>query len=629
LTLSAGVRLGPYQILAPLGAGGMGEVYRATDTRLDRPVAVKILRMRADVSAAAQKRFAREARAISSLQHPHICTLFDVGRDGETDYLVMELLEGTSLAQALAKGPLPIDRVLLLGSQIASALEKAHQAGIVHRDLKPGNVFLTPHGAKLLDFGLARLHAVKRKMSASSFAAAGTATFSECLTAAGVVPGTLQYMAPEQFDGNHGDARSDVFALGAMLFEMATGRKAFPGADRAAVVRAITQESPPPVSSLVLASPRALDRLIATCMAKDPADRWHDVHDVRLQLESIADGVASNDSANAVATLARPAWRRGREWAAWLFAAAALATAAAAYYIPRRSDVAEPIRLQMIYPQHLRSISAPRLSPNGRHLAFAATDAQGSRQIWVRRLDTVEARPPRGTEGATVPFWSPDSRLVAFVAGGKLKKIAVAGGPAETICDADPYSGDGAWAEDGTIFFLPDEVGDLQRVSSNGGSPALVKIGPVGWLRFLPGGRKFLYGVPREAQWEVRLANADGSGSRVVINAPSQVEYLVPGYLVFVRETSLLAQRFDASSGTVAGDPIPLADGLAVGTAGRAEFSASSSGVIAYRTGYSESLEYVWLDRAGRPSPAIAEVQASNNFDLSPDGRCWRMRRER
>ncbi|MCM2257770.1 MAG: protein kinase [Vicinamibacteria bacterium] len=620
MTLAVGVRLGPYEILAPVGAGGMGEVYRARDTRLGRVVAVKVLSERLAVSPEVRKRFDREARAISSLQHPHICALYDVGREGDTDYLVMELLEGESLAQRLARGPLPISEVLALGSQVADALGMAHGAGIVHRDLKPANILLTGHGAKLFDFGLARLHAVESPVDASQCTAAATDQASDGLTGAGATPGTVHYMAPEQLEGNPATTRSDLFAFGAVLFEMATGRRAFSGDKRAGVVHSILHETPPPVSSLAPAAPRALDRLIATCLAKDPKDRWHDVHDLRLQIDGIA---AAAPDAGTTAVPPGPAFGiRRREWLAWGLAAAALFALIATSRVGQAPAAPELVRFQVALPSPIQTVSPPRISPDGRLLAFALADAQGVRQIWIRPLDAVEARRLPGTEGAFVPFWSPDSRRLGFVAGGELRRIAVAGGPAETICDASTWGGDGSWSEEGTIVFVRAAEGVMRRVSADGGAHEPVDAGAgVGWQQFLPGGRKLLYGVLRGHEWKVRIANADGSEAVDVMTSASQVEYAPPGYLLFVRETTLMAQRFDAAAGRLAGDPVPVAEGLAVDALGNAEFSASRNGVLAYRTGRAEVQQYVWLDRQGRPGPPVVELEKSNNFDLSPDGR--------
>jgi eukaryotic-like serine/threonine-protein kinase len=452
MSLSAGARLGPYEIVSPLGAGGMGEVYRAKDTRLDREVAVKVLSEHLSASDELRSRFEREAKAISSLAHPHICTLYDVGREGETDYLVMELLEGESLADRLERGPLPLEQVLALGIQIADALEKAHGAGIVHRDLKPGNVFVTERGVKLLDFGLAKLHAAATQTSATQLGALPTEQFSAPLTSAGMILGTFQYMSPEQLEGKESDARSDLFALGCVLYEMAAGKKAFSGASQASLIGAIMHSSPPPVSSLAALTPPALDRVIATCLEKDPKNRWHTAHDVRLQLAWIAEGGSQVGLPAPVAH-----HRKNRERLAWGIAAAfaAAAVALAVGFVARAPRPERVARFELGTPAALLVVGEPKISPDGNHVAFVGVDEKSTGRVWVRSLDSLEARPLAGTDGVSVrtrPFWSPDSRWLAFMADGKLKKVPLDGGPAQKICDA-PTGADGTWSERGLILF--------------------------------------------------------------------------------------------------------------------------------------------------------------------------------
>jgi len=524
VTLSTGARLGPYEVIAPIGAGGMGEVYRAKDTRLDRSVAIKVLSDHLTATEDVRSRFEREARAISSLQHPNICTLHDVGREGEIDYLVMELLEGESLADRIAKGPLPVEEVLRIGIQIADALEKAHGAGVIHRDLKPGNVFLTDRGVKLLDFGLAKLHATAPQSSVTVLGQLPTQQNSAPLTTAGTLLGTFQYMSPEQLEGREADARSDLFALGCVLYEMATGKKAFSGASQASLIGAIMGGTPPPVSSIAPLSPPALDRVISTCLAKDPKDRWHTAHDVRLQLAWIAEGGSQIGLPAPVAH-----HRRNRERLAWGIAAAASVAAIlfAAGFAKRTPVAPELVRFQMPQPAKLSVVGSPKLSPDGRYLAFNGTDDQGISRIWVRPMNALEAQPMPGTEGTIRPFWSPDSRNLGFFAGGKLKKVEVTGGPPQTICDA-PTGADGTWGEDGTILFDGANVDPIRRVSSGGGV-ATDLVGDeksvAGWPQFLPGGKRFLYVTVNEGKEGIRIADLDGGNVREVISGLSRVEY--------------------------------------------------------------------------------------------------------
>jgi Tol biopolymer transport system component len=620
MSLTAGARLGPYEVLSAIGAGGMGEVYRARDTRLDREIALKVLPEHLTGSSELRSRFEREAKAISSLQHPHICTLHDVGRERETDFLVMELLEGESLADRLQRGPLSMEEVLRFGIQIADALETAHSAGIVHRDLKPGNVFLTERGVKLLDFGLAKLHATGPTSSRTQMGQLPTEQLSSPLTSAGMILGTFQYMSPEQLEGKESDARSDLFALGCVLYEMATGKKAFAGNSQASLIGAIMHSTPPPVSSVTALTPPALDRVISTCLAKDPKERWHTAHDLRLQLAWIAEG---GSQAGVPAPVAHR--RKNRERLAWGVAAAAAAAAALlGVGFVRRAPVApELVRFQVPQPPKLPVVGSPKLSPDGRYLAFNATDDAGVTRVWVRPMDALEAQPLPGTEGATRPFWSPDSRFLGFIAGGKLKKVAVTGGPPQTVCDA-PGGADGSWGEDGTILFDGSANDPIWKVASGGGvASALVdgKTDQVGWPQFLPGGKRFLYVKLNEGKQAIQLADAGGKLIREVVGGLSRVEYAPPGYLLFVRDTTLVAQRFDADSGKLEGEPIPVAEDLGTDNVGLADFSASRTGVLAYRAGRAGQTQYVWFDRGGSRAGAEMEAGDNNSFALSADGR--------
>lgn len=623
VALSPGARLGPYEIVSPLGAGGMGEVYRAQDTRLDRSVAVKILPDQLSASAEQRSRFEREARAISSLNHPHICTLYDVGREGEVDFLVMELLEGGSLVERLEQGPLPIDEVLRLGIQIADALERAHANGIVHRDLKPGNVMLTERGVKLLDFGLAKLHAASPQSTMTALGRLPTEQHSVALTGVGMILGTFQYMSPEQLEGREADPRADIFALGAVLYEMATGKRAFAGNSQASLIGSIMNSTPPPVSALAPLAPPALDRVISTCLAKDPKDRWHTAHDVRLQLAWIAEGGSQLGVPAPVAHR-----RKNRERLAWgvaAFAALAAVTFATGY-VRRAPAMPEVVRFQVPQPVKLPVTGSPKLSPDGRYLAFNATDEQGATGIWVRALSALEAQPLPGTEGTTRPFWSPDSRFLGFFAGGKLKKVEVSGGPPQTICDA-PSGSDGSWGEDGTILYDGRDTDPIMKVAAGGGVPvALVRKGEgnalqVGWPQFLPGGKRFLYVDLGGEKAGVRIADLDGGNVQTVVDGLSRVEYAPPGYLLFVRESTLVAQRFDPVAGKLSGEPVPVAEGLGTDNVGLADFSASRSGVLAFRAGEAGQGQYVWLDRRGGRGEVASEAGDYTNSALSPDGR--------
>src|SRR5437588_2403010 len=450
MLLATGTKLGPYEILAPLGAGGMGQVYRARDTRLGREAAIKILPEQLSGSPGFRQRFEREAKAISSLNHPNICTLYDVGETNGTEYLVLELLEGESLAERLQRGPLPPERVVEYGIQIADALECAHRRGVLHRDLKPGNIMVTKSGVKLLDFGLAKPFA-GAAIASSAFTAMTASHESKPLTAEGAIVGTFQYIAPEQLEGHEADARGDIFALGCVLYEMATGRRAFSGKTQASVVAAILASEPPPINSLQPLTPPILERTVRLCLAKDPDERWQTAHDVKLQLKSIAEG---GSQAGVPAPLLRR--RRLRQNLAWMIAALAtvIALAATVAFFANQKLSPRPLRASLLPPKD--SNFDPfgfAVSPDGSKLVFVGFSKE-KKQLWVRPLNSVAAQPLAGTENATYPFWSPDSQTIGFFAEGKLKKIDAAGGPVITLAEAESGRG-GTWNADGIIVFSP------------------------------------------------------------------------------------------------------------------------------------------------------------------------------
>ena len=432
MALTSGTRLGPYEVESPLGAGGMGEVYRALDTRLNRTVAIKILPAHLSDNSDAQQRFEREARAISSLNHPNICTLYDVGHQSGTDYLVMEYLEGETLADRLRKGPLRLDQLLKYGIEICEGLEQAHRTGVVHRDLKPSNVMLTKAGAKLMDFGLAKAVEPALPPASSLTMTVSTPAGSHPLTAQGSIVGTFQYMSPEQVEGKEADGRSDIFALGAVLYEMATGKRAFEGKTTASVIAAVLERDPPPVSSVQPMSPPPLDRIVKTCIAKDPEERFQNVHDVKLQLKWIAEGGSQAGVPAPVASR-----RKNREKLAWSlmcgFAILAAVVALWTYLHPRPAG-AGPVLAFIPPPPDTRFLafgfgSGPAVvSPDETRLAFTAIDHDGSIKLWTRSLKASDATAIPGTDGAASPFWSPDGRSLGFFAGGKLKTVELNGG---------------------------------------------------------------------------------------------------------------------------------------------------------------------------------------------------------
>jgi eukaryotic-like serine/threonine-protein kinase len=624
MTLTSGSRLGPYEIVEAVGAGGMGEVYRARDTRLERTVAIKVLPDHLSQNEEIRQRFEREAKTISQITHPHICALYDVNREGETEYLVMEFLDGETLADRLSKGPLPSEQLIRFGIEIADALDKAHRLGIVHRDLKPGNVMLTKSGVKLLDFGLAKFQPAARDAMSGVSRLATAAQQSQPLTERGTVLGTFQYMAPEQLEGKDADARSDIFAFGAVLYEMATGHKAFEGKSQASLIGAILRDQPPPISGISPMTPPALDRVVKTCMAKDPEDRFQTAHDVNLQLQWISEGGSQVGLPAPVA-----ARRRNREKLAWAAAAvAAIAALALGWGFWKRAPGPQPVmRFEIPPPLDVTTIDVPRISPDGKLLAFDATDAGGKNRIWVRPLDSIEARALPGTDGGARPFWSPDSQFVAFVADGVLKKVGVSGGPPSKICDA-PGGSDGTWSPQGVILFDGTGADPIHRVPAAGGTKA-AEVGldkgrhetSVGWPEFLPDGRHYLYLVTTEkaednAYW---IGSIDSKERKKLAPAQTLVTYSPPGYLLFARDRTLVAQPFDAKALETRGEPIPLAEKIGTDNVGLARFSVSRNGVLVYRTAQSAG-RLLWRDRTGRELESPGDPGVYNNPAISPTG---------
>jgi len=632
MTLSAGYRLGPYEILSPLGAGGMGEVYKARDTRLDRTVAVKVLPTHLSSSPEVRQRFEREAKTISQLSHPHICSLHDVGSQDGVEYLVMEYLEGETLSDRLARGPLPLEQTLRFGVEIADALDKAHRQGIVHRDLKPGNVMLTKSGVKLLDFGLAKV--LQPETPIESLTSAPTAP--RHVTRDGTILGTLSYMAPEQLEGKKADSRADIFALGATLYEMATGRKAFSGESQASLIAAILSSEPAPIATVQPMTPPALERIIKTCLAKDPDDRWQSAADVGLDLAWIGRGGAEETG--------RPGLSSGhRLWvglAAAGFLAAAVFALLYAFHRPPANAPAAPIRFAIHPPPGtrfawIRNQNLFAVSPDGLSIAFAARGADGRPSLWARPLAESSAVPLPGTEGAAAPFWSPDSRFVAFFAEGKLKKADVAGGPPVTLCDVSPGFPKGSWGSRHTILFSQGGAA-MSLVGDGGGTPKTVlKPDPsrqeatIGWPDFLPDGRHFLYigRAGTEKQTYVCLASLDDGRTEPLVKNCSRAQYVPAGsgggsgYLLYARDGSLLAQPFDDRRMRLVGDPIPT--GLEVwhhALTGTGTFSASDNGVLASR-GNPSPARLVWLDRAGRETGSVESPGGFDSVNLSFDPR--------
>jgi Tol biopolymer transport system component/predicted Ser/Thr protein kinase len=614
----------------------MGEVYKARDTRLDRTVAVKVIGDRMSSSPELRQRFEREARTISQLSHANICALYDVGNQDGVEYLVMEYLEGETLADRLVRGPVPLEQTLRYAIQIADALDKAHRQGIVHRDLKPANVMITKSGVKLVDFGLAKFQPGAGGVAVTSETA--MATQIPNLTAEGTILGTLQYMAPEQLEGKDSDARTDIFAFGALLYEMATGQKAFSGKSQASLIASILERNPPAISSVQPAAPPALDRVVKTCLAKDPEDRFQTAHDVRLELQW-AEGDGSTAGASAPAPAAPRS--RMREAAAWLTAAAlALGLAAALLLRPggRKPETHDHPALKFSILPPEKTAFQPgslALSPDGTRLVFIAPGPDGRNMIWIRSLDSLEARALPGTERSYSPFWSPDSRSIGFFAEGKMKKVEASGGPPQVICDTRLARG-GTWNREGVIVFAPFPTAALYRVAATGGVPsALTKLDAARhenshrWPSFLPDGRHFLF-LTRSVQQQDRaiyLGSLDGkppvqlmggySNALFARSSPSESE----GSVLFERDGWLVARPFDLGKLAFTGEPLPFipkvrgADPLRVGS-----FTASDTGVLVFGEGSASDLRQItWFDREGKTLGTLGPPGLYMGFNLSPD----------
>jgi hypothetical protein len=478
MALTPGTKLGPYEIESPLGAGGMGEVYRARDTRLNRIVAIKILPQHLSDNPVAKERFDREARSISSLNHPNICHLYDVGMQDGLNYLVMEYLEGETLGDRLRKGSLPLGQTLRYGRDICDGLETAHRSGVIHRDLKPGNIMLTKTGAKLMDFGLAK--PLTTIYPPSSQLTRTLSTPDRPLTAEGMIVGTFPYMSPEQVEGKEADARSDLFSFGAVLYEMVTGKRAFEGKTTASTIAAILASEPQPISSLQPASPPAVDQVVRTCLVKEPDERFQSAHDVKLQLQWISDTTAAP-----AATPARAWWKPAKlAWGVCTVLLLSLAWVLAVHFT--QSAPALPVaRTSILPPEDAEFFSRdveggpPAISPDGRQIVAAVRDKKSTVMLWLRSVDSTNIHPLAGTEGAAHPFWSPDSHSIGFFADRKLKRINDNGGDLRTLCDVNISPRGGSWSEDGVILFTPGTIDPLYRVSANGGGLRMARYGRI------------------------------------------------------------------------------------------------------------------------------------------------------
>ncbi len=625
MPLAPGAQLGPYKIGALLGAGGMGEVYRARDIRLDRTVAIKILRAQPSSDTVRKQRFEREAKTISGLNHPHICVLHDVGSQDGIDYLVMEYVEGETLARRLEKGPLPFEHVLKYGMQIADGLERAHRSGVIHRDLKPGNIMLTPTGAKLLDFGLAKT----TEPLAGLATLTATAAKQSPATEQGTIVGTFQYMSPEQVEGKELDRRSDIFSLGAVLYEMLTGRRAFSGNSQLSVVSAILEKEPAPIATVKPMTPPTLDHAIRRCLAKDPEERWQSAQDLALELKWFAE----NGSQQAVRaeTKEMGAWLALLPWV--LCAVLAAGLLAGTMWWRGGKSVGQTGFFSAPFPFPARDVA---VAPNGHTVGVVGfLESARTNVLWLYEVGGRGWRNLADTEGARFPFWSPDGKSLGFFADGKLKKLDIAGGPVQTVCDA-PSGRGGSWNKDGVIVFTPSGqlIEGLYRVPASGGTPTQITTPDASrgenthrWPMFLPDGKHFLYlaadisGKPDEDA--IYVGALDSNERKFVTRATANAAYAAPGYLLYYRENTLFAQQFDANKMELSGEVVPLAtDVTYLPRILRAVYAASDGEVLVAQNGSGVSLSrLVWYDRKGNEIGAIGKPDVYANVALAPNGK--------
>ena len=624
MPLPSGTQVGPYKITGALGAGGMGEVYRARDSRLERTVAIKILPQEFSNNPERKQRFQREAKTISGLNHPNICVLYDVGSQDGMDYLVMELVEGESLAERLEKGPLPLEQVLKYGAQIADALEKAHRAGIVHRDLKPGNVMLTTTGAKLLDFGLA-----KETGAAGTLATITSARPVSPVTQQGTIVGTFQYMSPEQVEGKEVDGRSDIFSLGAVLYEMVTGKRAFEGKSQLTVASAILEKEPKPIGAAKPLTPPGLEHIIRKCLAKEPEKRWQSTGDVASELQWVGESRSQAGSESPGVSAEKKA-----SWLPWaLSGLLAVALLAALFGMLRTQPAKQAEYFSAPFRLSAHSVA---ISPNRHTVAIASEGETGTKSVlWLYELGSRETKSLPDTEGASFPFWSPDGNSIGFFASGKLKKMDLSGGPVQTLCDAP--SGRGAtWNKDGVILFTPSgRLGEvINRVPASGGTPTpLTKLDLTRketshrWAEFLPDGRHFLFMAfnvaGKTGTDAIFVGSLDSKEIKKLADATSNASYAAPGYLLFSRDKTLYAQKFDAGKLEVQGEPVPiLTDVQYVPRIGHSVFSVNGEGVLLAQEGNAVELSrLVWFDRGGKEVRTVGNPEEFANVAISPDGK--------
>jgi eukaryotic-like serine/threonine-protein kinase len=623
MALPVGTKLGRYEVQSRLGSGGMGEVYRAKDLRLGRDVAIKILPQHLSSNPDAIRRLELEAKAISALNDANICTLYDVGRQDGVDFIVMEFLQGETLQDRLRNGPLPLEQVCKYGAQIARGLDRAHRKGILHRDLKPGNIMLTAAGAKLLDFGLARA-----SMAAATDATLSGAVLPSSSNEQGTLVGTLPYMSPEQASGMDLDARSDLFSLGAVLYEMVTGRRAFEGNTQLSIVSAVINKEPEPITAVVPLTPPSLNRLIGRCLAKDPEQRWQTARDVSFELEWIG------EAGGQPAYVAQP-MKSKAAWLLWMLCGVVLGAGLLAGIFTWRSRNTTPRESYFLaaLPFALHDLA---LAPDGHTVAGVGVSEAGKyKTLWLYDVGGQRPREMAGAEGASFPFWSPDGKAIAFFADGKLKRLEIAGGPAQVICDA-PAARGGTWNREGVIVFSPSGhlSGGLYRVSAAGGTPTAITrpdanhvVNTHRWPMFLPDGKHFLYlaaNVSGQTDSDaIFVGSLESSDTNFVTKATGNPVYAAPGYLLFCREKTLFAQKFDTNTMKLSGEAVPLLkDVSSLPRILRNDFAASNGDVLVVQRGNDVSLSrLVWRDRQGNETGSVGKPDMYANIALAPNGK--------
>ncbi|HJZ80236.1 MAG TPA: protein kinase [Pyrinomonadaceae bacterium] len=623
MTLSSGTKLGPYEILTPLGAGGMGEVYRARDMRLGRDVALKVLPSALASDPDRLRRFEQEASAAGALNHPNILVIHHIETHEGAPYVVSELLEGETLRQRIGGTTLAQRRVIDYAGQLAHGLAAAHEKGIVHRDLKPDNIFITKDGrVKILDFGLAKLTQPDGHQPQTEIPTRRVDTNP------GVVMGTAGYMSPEQVRGQPVDYRSDIFSFGAILYEMLSGRRAFQGQSTADTMSAILKEDPPDLSETNHNVSPALERLVNRCLEKNPESRFHSASDLAFALEALSGAITSSGKTITTAMpIFRPLTRERVFWVAGIAVLLVAAIGLAFLYFRRTAEETHTLRF-LIAPIEQASFLTSSISPDGRRLAIVVRDSSGKTLLWLRSLDSLAMQPLAGTDNAGNPFWSPDSRSIAFFAGGKLKKSDVSGGPPQTLCDAGMGAG-GAWNRDGVIIFAPDNGMTLYRVPASGGvATPLTRFDESRqevahkYPQFLPDGKHFIY-LAQSAQTEnaaINVGGLDSSETKHIVSTRAKGAYAPPGYILFMRDRTLMAQPFDVNKLSVAGNPVPLAEQIGFNAVlGLAYFSVSDNGVLTYMSGFFGGGQPTLFDRQGKSLGSVGAPGEYFNVFFSPD----------